>query len=298
MSIWETVEGKYRKYNHWPNPFRTTPTEMRTMVCNGEEWYGFSKAYAYGAGNWFFSNFIPSPAEIVRKTLTGGYKCGFYLPIKFKSPLDIIWTDGAGSFILRKALQPLVLAAFIWWAADTIFSGLSAITTIIMYQESCGAALNNCIWSRGFWGFLGGTTPEGGAQSFDETWQPPIFGGVAIAGSLTVTGTGTVTSEAFITIPTAPGNMTYFEAWLRGPSSDGPHVILANPSNPSVSGIHLTISSFQTLAGIYAVMASCICTEGPGIRAHIDVARWFTAFVPGGPAPKCFSSEWTGRFPS
>jgi len=134
----------YRKYNHWPNPFRNIVQQLDVLACE-DTFQARIKMYSSQFGNWFYSSFVPSPVELTRKFATGSYKCGFYLPIRLRSPLDIVWRDGRTSAMLAEVLRPVVTGLFYMWAFDTAFEAIHTWSTIKYAMEMCELDKYECL---------------------------------------------------------------------------------------------------------------------------------------------------------
>lgn len=159
------------KYTKWANPFHNSVKNMQTIACESAYYLDIEMLYP-GIGDWFFTQFVPSPVELVRKTLVGGYRCGFYLKVKVKSPVDIIWRDGSGSRFLAKIVRPFSTAAFWIWGQQTIWEGLSLWQTMVYMKEWCDEPPDECICG-------GGSTPltiapngGGNLQAGLDIWDP------------------------------------------------------------------------------------------------------------------------------
>lgn len=133
---WESELGHIVKYNHWPNPFRNMVKSINVLACEGT-WEAMIEMYAVAFGNWFWSNFVPSPFEITRKVFTGSYKCGFYFGPKVKSPLDFVWEDGETSRALGSILRPVTQGLFYMWAGQTIWEALQTWQSLLYAMEMC-----------------------------------------------------------------------------------------------------------------------------------------------------------------
>jgi len=148
-SVWNSVnqESKnFQKYTHWPNPFNVLK-QMDVLACN-PVWIARFEFYLGSAADFFWSNFVPSPVELTRKAFTGGYKCGFYIPLKVKSPIDIIGRGNTG-VIMGEILGPFTTGLFYWWAAQTAFDALNTWSSIINAQEACDEDSNSALMRGG-----------------------------------------------------------------------------------------------------------------------------------------------------
>lgn len=151
--LFEQGEDPYKrkgiwKYTSWSNPFHNAVQEMKVIACESEFLIDIKMLYP-GIGEWFFSNFVPSPMELLRKTITGGYRCGFFLGVKFKSPLDIIWRDGSGSRFLGRIVRPFATATFFYWGLNTLWEGLALWQTMIYMGEFCDERNDECVVGGG-----------------------------------------------------------------------------------------------------------------------------------------------------
>jgi len=136
--VWETVKHEGKKiagFNHWPNPVDWV-TDIKVLVCNQDTWIAEINLFAALAAKWFWTNVIPGPRELERKFMTGGYRCGFYIDVKVKSPISIIFGEGTGRVIAEIA-GPVATAFFWIWAEQASIEALSAWQTLLYPQEFC-----------------------------------------------------------------------------------------------------------------------------------------------------------------
>lgn len=156
MSVWDynkyfdqQFEGGSKKagiwkYTKWANPFKNSVKSIEILACEGEL-LAYVEMTGIGFGDWFWTQFIPSPVELARKTVVGSYRCGFYLGIKFKSPLDIIWRDGSASRFLARIARPFTTAVYYFWGVQTLWEFLSTWQSLIYAGYICDADQNTCI---------------------------------------------------------------------------------------------------------------------------------------------------------
>lgn len=121
-------------WTHWPTPYNFQ-AEIKILACQ-DGTLAEIKLYAVGFAWWFWSNIVPSPVELTRKLLLGGYKCGFYLPVKFKSPLTVIVGED-GVSLLAKWARPFTTALFWWWVIGSAFSALATWESIQQAKHDC-----------------------------------------------------------------------------------------------------------------------------------------------------------------
>jgi hypothetical protein len=140
------------------------------LACEGTV-EAMIEMYAIAYGEWFWTSFIPSPREITRKTFTGGYRCGFYLDVKVKSPLDIVWRDGSAARVLGEVLRPLTTGLFYMWAASTVWEALNIWSTLGYAMEACDWDGNTTTIANGVAPIQ--TNPTIGAPAFGEIIYDP-----------------------------------------------------------------------------------------------------------------------------
>jgi len=169
--VWETVSSQGSKilnYNHWPTPVNWVKN-IRLLVCNQDTWMAEIELAFDLAMLFFWNNVIPSPREIERKAFTGGYRCGFYLDIPIKSPIEIIFGKGTARMIAEIA-GPFATGLFYWWAMSATYEALSAFTTVLYPQLFCVDRLGDAARSNDR-GALGSGEHSGvpglGFRSFD-----------------------------------------------------------------------------------------------------------------------------------
>jgi len=192
-SIWDTVNGiQPRNYTHWPNPFPAI-SNIRVLACEND-FIILTELLAPVAVHFFFTHFVPSPVEITRKLISGSYKCGLYLPIKVRSPLDLIWADGSAAKAVSGISSPVTTGLFGLWAASTLMEGLEVAHTLILAMQMCRENAREAIMIQGHAYF---PSPEmtGSPGLYTTTWDPlgkcdPIPGDIRYS-------PGGVTADAF-----------------------------------------------------------------------------------------------------
>jgi len=194
MSNWIKETGQHViKYHSWPDPFRNTVKKIDVLACE-DTWQAKVEMYLSAFGQWFWSSFVPSPVELTRKTLTGSYKCGFYLKTKFRSPLDIVWRDGSVSQMLMEVFRPVTTGLFYLWAAETAFEAMSTWTSIVYAMERCDLENNECLLRDGL-----SPMPQGlhsGNSAFMSVIWDPRGWGVINDGAIDCGASGHVTAFA------------------------------------------------------------------------------------------------------
>lgn len=190
--VWDAYGGKW---NHWPNPFTNQVEQLEILACTPTTQAKIKMA-GIGFGNWFWSSFIPSPVEIVRKTVTGSYKCGFYMKgLKPGSPLDIVWRDKRTSKMLGELVRPVTTALWALWATETVWSAMSQFSSIVYMMEGCDNDQYTTMLRDGVGTFFIGYN-QGGPALYTEMYDPLnryTFGG----GALNVFKKSNVTTSAY-----------------------------------------------------------------------------------------------------
>lgn len=210
MSIWNKVkQTKYRDFSHWPNPFPSVQ-EVTPMACSPNQLV-LVKMWGLAALHWWFDAFVPSPTELVRKTLTGSYKCGFFLGGELPSPLDVIWEDGRTSQALMEISRPVTTALFAMWATQTAFAALDAAHTLYLAMEKCEEDQNEGVMADGA-AYFASDHDIGGTPFYTTLWDPkgraePIDGAFGFP-------IGPMSASAFGTVSCAAGFITNVRASL------------------------------------------------------------------------------------
>lgn len=120
---------KLLNYNRWPGVHNYV-TDIRVLVCNEQTLIvQISLAFAL-AMHMFWTSFFPSPREVERKFFTGGYRCGFFLDVKVKSPVEIIFGRGA-STIIGEIVRPAATLMYYFWLEQVALTAMSTFTTLI-----------------------------------------------------------------------------------------------------------------------------------------------------------------------
>jgi len=204
MSIWNDAGDfvESGKWTHWPNPFGRIKN-ITVHMCNDGIWLAEIEFYAAIAASFFFTNLVPSPVEIFRKTFTGGYRCGFYLKVLKWSPGDIIW--GAGTTrIIAQMIGPFFAAVYYWWLASTVIEALDTWTSVIYAEEMCGLKVTDCLAADGAGSLI--VIGDGSSTGFEVFYDPSnLFNGIGSFIQPGVEGyyafaSFTVTNQALITL--------------------------------------------------------------------------------------------------
>jgi len=175
---WDVVSTGVRNaanpagFPQWPRPYNWIQ-DIKVLAC--QETYVAKVKFAKAtAANFFWSTFVPQPSEIARKTVTGSYKCGFYLGIKFPSPFEIIAGEGTAE-IFAAIARPFATGLFIWWASETAFGALNSWSSIMYPEVRCPEGKGDVVWRNGRAPISAGYN-IGGAFFFDELYDHHGYG--------------------------------------------------------------------------------------------------------------------------
>jgi len=168
---WLRETGQYAlKYHSWPNPFRNGVRQIEVLACE-DTWQAKITMFKNAFGFWAFDSFVPSPVELTRKFALGSYKCGFYLPVRIPSPLNIIWADGSVAQMLLEIARPVTTGLFYMWAMETAWSALSTWSSIQYAMEMCEQDRYGCLLRDGSAPMINGE--HFGGPAFSEIiWDP------------------------------------------------------------------------------------------------------------------------------
>lgn len=211
MSEWQLASGaiddfRRRGFRSWPDPTAGFVQDIKVLACQ-DTWQAEVTMIGMAAAHWFWTNFIPSPVEITRKTLVGSYRCGFYFRVKFKSPIDVIFRAPGASKMLMEITNPVATGLFYFWAASTLFDAVNTWQSIIYAGMMCGLDHDECLLTNGeASAFAGGapngtpgfyhtlqdnrpmyTSPGGAVQFFERGWFATTAYGTVYNGSPNVT---------------------------------------------------------------------------------------------------------------
>jgi len=254
------------KWSHWPSPYNFE-ARIRVLACK-EGWQAEVELYATAFAWWFYSNVVPSPVEITRKVMLGGYRCGFYTPIKIKSPLTFFIGNKGVKFLAEVLRKPLSVL-FWWWVASSIFAALDTWHTVAEAKEDCDAAKWECLLGNGFntisipgfyqgaqWDVLSDTDNHHLGAS-----NVAVFAGTATAsGWVSVVPNGMIIHSVIIEIRT-PGGVVHAQE-IDGRSDDG-----------IWHGSH-TVDFDAPFAGLCALWVRIVGTFVPGGTARINFDRF------------------------
>jgi len=215
------------KYTHWPYPNPNYVRSIHLLACE-HTWQARITMWRRGAVLFFYQNLIPSPVELTRKFVLGGYKCGFYIPVAVRSPIDQIWRDGTLSKTLAEISGPLTRGLFYWWAAETAWSALNMWSSLIHEGEVCNPDGTECLLRDG-----NGTWPGvpahriGSPGLFTEIYDPR--GRYSFGGShIDIFEASHVSASAFGRLQPFQCTFDNVEVWIRHEGIDGPKTYIGH----------------------------------------------------------------------
>lgn len=132
------------RFLRWPNPFTPHVDDIEVLMCE-HDLILLIKGAGLGFGYWWFTTFVPSPAEIARKVITGGYGCGFYLIADIPSPLDIIGKNRQLTKLVARIARPFAESLFYLWGQQAIFEALSTWQSLVYSARICDAQANEIL---------------------------------------------------------------------------------------------------------------------------------------------------------
>jgi len=270
-SVWDKVsQGPSKQWTHWPNPFPFL-RDFKVLACE-QEFIFQATFWGLVALRWFWSNFIPSPVELTRKTVSGGYKCGFYMTDGFGSPLDLIWEDKSVSKAVLQISGPFTETLFYLWAAQTSFSGLQSAQHAILAAERCNADKNEVILFAGGGDF--NFSPESGAPvGFSVAYDPlNRYDGIAsiqfFAGDITGYAVGWLTTNG--------KTVSHAEIYIRSAVYEGPHTILSGLAPGTITPWRVTFSMPTFLTQDFEIRMDII--QSGGGSSNLGVARFIMSY--------------------
>lgn len=212
MSMWQLAKGaasdfKNRGFRSWPDPTAGFVKDIEVLACQ-DTFQAKVTMYGMAAAHWFWTNFIPSPVEITRKTLVGGYKCGFYLGLKWGSPIDTVFRAPGLSQMLLEISRPAVTGLFYLWAFDTLYSGLQTWQSLVYAGLMCDTDHSECVLANGVGNYYAGGAYNGTPNAYD-TLQDPTDMYTSPGGDVVTFAPGYLRLDAFGTVYAGSAPVTH-----------------------------------------------------------------------------------------
>jgi len=169
-TLWEQGQDAYRKYHHWPNPYKFFMQDMEILSC-GPTFQAKVKYVGSEIFNFWFTNFVPSMVEIERRIVMGKYKCGFVLKARDKGRVGIIWKNPAIRTAVIEMSNPWLSGLFYMWAAQTAYDAITTWQSMVLKMSQCGADPHATMIRDGI-SLLGYGHNDGGAALGDTIQDP------------------------------------------------------------------------------------------------------------------------------
>jgi len=286
MSIWQLGKGvaagelkefKKNGYKRWPDPFRNAVKSIEVLACQ-DTWQARIEMFAIGMGQWAWSAFIPQPTEILRKTLAGSYKCGFYFGLKWGSPLNLLPGGDAGT-AFGEIFRPVSTGLFYIWAGSTFFSGLNTWQSLVYQMDMCDLTHDEILLATGT-GDLYGFTPAGSPGFYTELWDPGHFYS-SPGGAIDLYEPKAVRMNAIGTFATGGGTTDWVEIYfIKGCTTPIPGTNAVRFENlPPGSIVQWDLSyGGQQTPGAFSIYVRAQQNHTGLAHSRIDVARWTTTY--------------------
>jgi len=179
--VWETVSRAGKKvagFQQWPNPINGI-TNLNVLMCNRDYWLADVEFLGLSAAEFFWTNFVPSPRELERKSLLGSYKCGFFINDGFRSPLEKLW-GASVQRALVEIVNPFVTALWYAWAASTVIDALAIWQTVMFPQAFCDPFVGNYMY-KGAHAFASSGISDGSVGLGSLVYDPHHYGNDFVA---------------------------------------------------------------------------------------------------------------------
>jgi len=235
--VWDTIStGAYKaaKFNHWPKPFNFVKS-IEVLVCNADDWYARIELAAAVAGQFFWTELLPSPRELERKFTLGGYRCGFYLGGNFRSPVEWFGPPETTE-VLAHVAGPFTEALFYIWMQGALFDALQSFETVLWPQEHC-IPFKGDFLSLNSGTFIVSGDNMGGVQHGQNKVDP--FGMCAPSGLSLLTPGGSMKAYAFWVFDAGTADLTNCAVRWTGAGLDSSWKELGDcPAGHQLRGSH------------------------------------------------------------
>jgi len=254
------------KWSHWPSPYNFEG-RIRVLACK-DGWQAEVELYATAFAWWFYSNVVPSPVEITRKIMLGGYRCGFYTPIRIKSPLSFFIGDKGVKFLAERLRGPLTVL-FWWWVASSLFAALDTWHTVQLAKAECDEAAWECLLGNGWQTInIPGFYMGGEWEVLSDTE------GHHLGGSNVAVFAGTATASGWVSVEPRGMNITSVVIEIRTPGGVEHRQEITGPGDDGLwHGSH-TVDFDAPHAGVASLWVQVFGTFVPGGTARLDFSRF------------------------
>jgi len=273
-------------YKKWPDPTKNWAKDMQILACQHTV-QSKAQFFTLGAMVFFWTTAVPQPNEIIRKTVTGGYKCGFYFGMKFPSPLEL-FLDTKTVTAFGEMLRPATTALWFMWAAGSAWDALAQWQQMMGMFEACEDLHGECLLKGGI-GELYSDDPEG-SPGFYTAIYDPYHHYSSPGGAITLTVPKGIQMDAWGTFSTGGTTVNWAEIYfIKGgnvPIPGSQVVRFDNLPPGSVESWSLAYSGQQN-PGAFSIYIRAD-QDGVGLQhSKIDVERWTITTWDGPPSLPC-----------
>jgi len=287
MSIWGLGSGaiddfKDRGFRSWPNPFDGMVKDIKVLACQ-DSFQAQVTMYGTAFANWFWTNVVPSPIEITRKTLTGGYKCGFYFGVEWGSPIDVVWKDEKIGQMLLEISKPFTTTLFYMWAASSLLSGLATWQSLMYAMARCGVDHDECLLVDGSGEYFAGGASLG-TPGFYSTLQDPRHMYASPGGAVDTFSRGHLNLNAYGSVYAGSCSVEHCEiSFMAGTTILGGGTAKVNIGALEPGDVVPFSLSFsgEVDAGAFRINGDLINNAVGLQRSTIFVNRWTASWSPG-----------------
>jgi len=291
MSIWNVNKDGPNKaakvwYTKWPDPTKNFVKDMRILACQ-HTFQAKLEFATLGAAHFFWGSFVPQPNEIVRKTATGSYKCGFYLGMKFPSPLELVF-DTKTVTAFAEMIRPATTALWFMWAMSSAWDALSQWQQMMGMVNDCEDDHSECLLRDGT-GDLFAADPAG-SPGFYTAIYDPFHMYASPGGGIDMVIPQYIVMDAHGQFVTGGTTVEWVEIYfIKGGTEPipGSSVFRAGDLNPG-SVVEWTLSySGQHDPGTFQIYIRAHQTAVGLQHSRIDVNRWTATTWDKANTPQC-----------
>jgi len=293
---WSYIQDNVlQKWPRWPSPFKGMVSRIDVLACE-HSWLAMVELVGAETFDWVWTNNVPQFTEILRKTVTGSYRCGFFGLPEQKSPLDVLWqtseeTNQFGvphlplSRVVGQILEPATTGLFYWWLAETAWDGLSRWMSVITAQQLCGTDWADIIWHQDDQVASPGTYVNASVVGYGAYVDRHPSWGAPSAGTVTIPGPAHIRVTAAIKALDTGGHVHSLHVWLNiGGQRYGETTIPDNPDS-SQNSVLLDASGDFLLNTSCSVGFSCVVTGTAGTFSVLSVTPFCVSQQPINPPP-------------
>lgn len=289
--MWKTIqEGAkpYKKawYTKWPDPTKNWAKSMRVLACQ-DTFQAKVDFFALGAMSFFWTTAIPQPNEIVRKTVSGSYNCGFYFGLKFPSPLEL-FLDTRTVQAFAEMLRPATTGLWALWAIGSYADAISQWQQMMGMFQDCENLHGECLIKDGV-GDLYGSDPDGSPGFFIDIYDPYNMHDGS-SSSVVLSIPRGVQMDAWGWFSTGGSTVDWVEIYfIKGGTSPIPGSEVWRAENLGIGAVvewQLSYSGNQS-PGAFQIYVRAHQSHIGLQHSRIDVHRWTTSTWEGPPHLPC-----------